>query len=163
MANGQAIHVWRGVAVDVEVSEQSHTPLDHGHGSGNHERAPPQRRSPVTLLRVGPFQRHSLILALVMNAGSQRLVVDDESICALQADLPALKPGQQAAKCFRVAATAFPIDELAGVAIVGLPNPDFVALAAQEMPHLVQLNHHGLARLRLGTILVNVTADPTQN
>ncbi len=73
------------------------------------------------------------------------------------------KPVQQAAKGFVVAATALPIDRLTGIAIVSLPNPDFVALALKEMPHLVQFDHDGLARLRLGTIVVKVAADPAQD
>src|SRR3954466_7148074 len=34
---------------------------------------------------------------------------------------------------------------------------------SEEMPHLVHLDHHGLARFRLGTVLVNITADPPQD
>src|SRR4051812_24496070 len=145
------------------MGEQRHPALDHGHGSGDHDGPPPQRRGPMTLLRVGSFQRNSMVLSLVMTAESQRLIVDDKGIRAVQADLPALKPGQQAAERFFVAATAFPIDEFAGVAIVSLPDPDFVALAGEEMPHLVHLDHDGNARLRLGTVLVNVAADPPQD
>ncbi len=135
----------------------------HGQGSGDHDRAPAQRRGPVPLLRVGAFERHGLILTLVMEADRQRLVVDDEAIRTVQADLPVSKPVQQAAKGFVVAATALPIDRLTGIAIVSLPNPDFVALALKEMPHLVQFDHDGLARLRLGTIVVKVAADPAQD
>src|SRR3954469_17435283 len=145
------------------MGEQRHPALDHGHGSGDHDGPPPQRRGPMTLLRVGSFQRNGMILSLVRDAESQRLTVDDKGIRAVQADLPALKPGQQAAERFFVAATAFPIDEFAGVAIVGFPDPDFVALAGKEMPHLVHLDHDGNARLRLGTVLVDVAADPAQD
>ncbi len=52
----------------------------HGQGSGDHDRAPAQQRGLVTLLRVCAFERHGLILTLVMEADRQRLVVDDEAI-----------------------------------------------------------------------------------
>jgi hypothetical protein len=47
--------------------------------------------------------------------------------------------------------------------MVGLPDPDFVALAMEEVPHFVHCDHNGFARLRLGTVWVNIAADPPQN
>src|SRR4051812_8331327 len=145
------------------MGEQSHPALDHGHGSGDDDGAPPQYRGPVTLLRVGPFQRNGVVLSLVMDAGRQCHLVDGKGVGAVQTHLPALKPGQHATERFCITTTTLPVDELSGVAIVGFPDPDFVALAGEEMPHLVHLDHHGLARFRLGTVLVNITADPPQD
>ena len=160
MSDGASRLTWR---IDVEMGEQGHAPFNHCHGSGDDDRAPPQRRGPVTLLRIGSFQRHSLVFSLVMSPESQHLVIDNESIRTVQANFPALKPGQQTAKCLCIAPSAFPIDEFAGLPIIGFPDPNFVALAAQEMPHLIQFDHHSFARLRLATRLVNIVTDPTQN
>ena len=71
----------------MEMGEQSDTPLDHGHGFGNHDGASAQGGGPVTLLSVGPFQGDALVLALIMDARSQRLVVNDMALVGFRGDV----------------------------------------------------------------------------
>jgi hypothetical protein len=59
----QPVHLWSGILVDVQMSEQSDAALDHGEGLGNDDGAPPQGCGPMPLLVVVAFQSDSLALA----------------------------------------------------------------------------------------------------
>jgi hypothetical protein len=61
------------------------------------------------------------------------------------------------------AVATLPVNQPSCRAVVGLPNPDPVVLALQEVPHLIKLNHHCIARRWLGAAAIDIAAHPAQH
>ena len=73
----QAPHLGLGLAVDVQMGEQGHAPVDHRAGSRHHDGAATARCHPVPLATVVALQSNTLILAHVMTSHWQDIVIDD--------------------------------------------------------------------------------------
>src|SRR3712207_8982217 len=82
---------------------------------------------------MGPLGFDGHLLSLVMKAGRKHALVDDISVGTQEADAPAFQTFEQLDKGGLVATAAFPIDQAAGIAINGGPDPEFVGLAAKVM------------------------------
>jgi hypothetical protein len=131
---------------------------------GRHsEGAPPQ--SPMPLLGIVAFQGDSLALALVMVADRQHQWVDAMAVGAEQAHFPAHEALEQLPEGPFVAAAALPVNQPSCRAVVGLPDPDLVVFdpdlvvfALQEVPHLIEFDHHRIAGRRLAAVMIDIAA-----
>src|SRR3954453_9385633 len=147
----------------MQVSEQGNPALDHREGLGDDNGAPPQSRCPMPLLAVVAFQGDRLALALKKAADGQNQRIDAIAVGAEQTHLPAGEALEQPPEGPLVTVAAFPVDEPSGRAVVSLPDPDLVVLALQEVPHLIEFDHHRLARRRPGAAAIDIAAHPAQH
>src|SRR5918994_2940591 len=115
----------------------------------------------MALLAVVAFQGDRLALALIMAADRQHQWVDDITVGAEQAHLPAGEALEQPPEGPFVA--ALPVNQAPGCPVVGLPDPHLVVLALQEVPHLIESAHHRLARRRLAAVMIDIAAHPAQH
>src|SRR5918994_3061660 len=115
----------------------------------------------MALLAVVAFQGDRLALALIMAADRQHQWVDDITVGAEQAHLPAGEALEQPPEGPFVA--ALPVNQAPGCAVVGRPDPHLVCLALQEVPHLIEFDHHRLARRRLAAVMIDIAAHPAQH
>ena len=110
------------------------------------------------LLAVVAFQGDRLALALIMAADRQHQWVDDITVGAEQAHLPAGEALEHPPEGPLVAGATLPVDKPSGRAIVGLPDPDLVVFALQEVPHLIEFDHHRIARRWLAAVMIDIAA-----
>src|SRR5215218_8642923 len=110
------------------VGEQGHGRLDHRDRAGDDAGAPPEAGEPVPLARVVALAALGLVLADVVPARGQGRVVGRPVVGAEQAHAPGLEPAQQAFEGDPVAIPAFPVDQPAGRALEGLPDPELARL-----------------------------------
>jgi hypothetical protein len=77
--------------------------------------------------------------------------------------LPAREALEQPPEGPFVAVAALPVNQPSGRAVVGRPDPHLVGLALQEVPHLIEFDHHRVARRRLAAVMIDRAADPAQH
>ena len=116
-----------------------------------------------SLLAVVTFQGDRLALALIMATDRQHQWVDDITVGAEQAYFPVGEALEQPPEGSFVASPALPVDEPSSCAVKGLPDPDLGVLALQERSHLIEFDHHRLARRLLGAAAIDVAANPAQH
>src|SRR4051794_3851803 len=106
------------------VGEQRHGRLDHLDRAGDDAGAATEAGEPVPLTGIVALDELRLVLADVVPAFRQGGVVGRPIVCAEQAHAPGLQPAQQALQRGLVAPPAFPVDQPAGTALEGLPDPE---------------------------------------
>ena len=130
------MHFRWGIAVAMEVSEQSHAAVHHSFAFGHDDGLAAARAHPMSLLTVVAFRCDRLILALVVLSNGQSVLIGSVAIGADQPGTPALKADEQAPQGGLVAVSAFPVDQAPPVAVVGLLNPELACFA----PHIVPIS-----------------------
>jgi hypothetical protein len=178
----QPVHRRSGLVVDAQMGEQSNAAFDPfcggkpplsgrqrilwmrerlGEGLGNDDGAPPQ--SPMSLLAVAALQGDSPAFALVMVADGQHQRIDAIVVGAEQAHFPATEAVEQPPEGPLVTAAALPVNQPSGRAVIGFPDPNFVVLARQQVPHFIEFDHHRLAGRRLNAATTDIAADTAQH
>src|SRR3954466_13981440 len=106
------------------VGEQRHGRLDHLDRAGDDAGAATEAGEPVPLAGIVALDELRLVLADVVPAFRQGGVVGRPIVGAEQAHAPGFQPAQQALQRSLVATAALPVDQPAGAAIEGLPDPE---------------------------------------
>src|SRR3954449_5886126 len=106
------------------MSEQRHGGLDHLDRAGDHAGAAAEAGEPVPLPGIVALDPPRLVLADVVPACRQGGVVGRPVVGAEQAHAPGLQPAEQALQRDLVAVAALPVDQPAGAALEGLPDPE---------------------------------------
>src|SRR3954451_17051230 len=106
------------------VGEQRHGRLDHLDRAGDDAGAATEAGEPVPLTGIVALDELRLVLADVVPAFRQGGVVGRPIVGAEQAHAPGFQPAQQALQRSLVATAALPVDQPAGAAIEGLPDPE---------------------------------------
>src|SRR3954454_7430765 len=91
---------------------------------GDDAGAPPEAGEPVPLPGIVALDALRLVLADVVPTCRQGRVVGRPVVGAEQAHAPGFQPAQQALQPGLVAAAALPVDQPAGAALEGLPDPE---------------------------------------
>src|SRR4051795_8846235 len=105
------------------MSEQRHGGLDPPDRAGDHAGAAAEAGEPVPLPGIVALDKLRLVLADVVPAFRQGRVVGRPLVGAEQAHAPGLQPAEQALQRGSVTTTALPVDQPAGAALEGLPDP----------------------------------------
>src|SRR5918993_5660602 len=108
--------------------EQGHGRVDHRDRPGDDAGAAAEAGEPVPLPGIVAFAALGLVLADVVPARGQGRVVGRPVVGAEQAHAPGLEPAQQAFEGDLVAIPALPVDQPAGRALEGLPDPELARL-----------------------------------
>src|SRR3954462_6232477 len=108
----------------VVVGEQRHGRRDHLDRAGDDAGAATEAGEPVPLTGIVALDALRLVLADVVPACRQGGVVGRPVVGAEQAHAPGLQPAEQALQRDLVAAAALPVDQPAGAALEGLPDPE---------------------------------------
>src|SRR4051812_6833218 len=103
----------------------------------------------MPLASVVPLDAVRLVLTRVELPNRQEHVVDGVIVRAVEARAPARQPLEQALTGGLVTTAAFPVHQLPCRTIPSLPDPERLGLLFQEVPHLIELDHHG-PTFRLG-------------
>jgi hypothetical protein len=115
------------------------------------------------LLAVAALQGDSPAFALVMVADGQHQRIDAIVVGAEQAHFPATEAVEQPPEGPLVTAAALPVNQPSGRAVIGFPDPNFVVLARQQVPHFIEFDHHRLAGRRLNAATTDIAADTAQH
>src|SRR4051794_13547972 len=86
------------------------------------------------------------------------LRLDDMAVGAEQTHFPAREAFEQPPERPRVAVAVASVGKPSCGAVVGLPDP--IVIARRGVPHLIELDHHRIARRRLGAAAIDITAHP---
>ena len=133
-------------------------------GSGDNDRLAFEAPEPVALPTVIPFDVVRGRFTL-----HQLALRDDRRICgpligAKQLHIPLGKALDHLLQGRLVTPTTFPVQELAGIRIQGLPDPQLPSLVLEVVPHLVQLQDDRFASgLRLLVVLLRKGSEPVEH
>src|SRR4051794_29588739 len=94
--------------VSSEAGEQGDADVHHPLGLGDHDRAPPEPRQPMSLARVVPLNPVHLVLARIELPDRQEHAIDGVIVRTIQAGAPARQPLDQALTGDLVTTAAFP-------------------------------------------------------
>jgi hypothetical protein len=85
-------------------------------------------------------------------------------ICAIQLHIPLGEALDHLLQGRLVTPTTFPVQELPGIRIQGLPDPQLLSRVLEVVPHLIQLQDDRFAsRLRLLVVLLSKGSEPVEH
>ena len=106
--------------------EEGDGAVDHSNGFGNDAGAAAEAGKPMAQAAIDVLDGDGLILADVMFADRQKLVIRAEVIGTIKTDIPWPQSLKQLVQRDCITIAAFPIDEAFSIAIKSQPNPKFV-------------------------------------
>ena len=117
------------VSIDPELGEECHGEIDHLLRRGDKDGLALEAAKPVALPTVMPFDgmRRGFTLHQLVLWDDRR--IGGPLVCAVHGDVPLRKAIDPLFECLLIPSSTFPVQELPGVPIESLPDPEF------RMPH----------------------------